>query len=498
MNKEVNLTHKTFSGTIYLVSSGGIQIILKIGVMAVLARLISPNEYGLVGIAVIIVEFSKLFSQMGVGPCIVQRKELEDRHLTTGFTISMIMGLCFAGILILTAPFFEQFFRMKGLTAVLRAVSVVFLVCSITITGQALMQRSMKFKLIAIQEVVSYAIGYGLVGIILGYMGFGAWALVIANITQAVMNAIMVMIVQPFSKKPGFELKAFKELMYFGGGFTLARIGNFLAIQGDNMVVGRTLGAAALGLYGRAYQFMVMPSSLFGNALDRTLFPAMARVQDDKKRLEKAYLAGTSLIALVAIPISVLFIFLAPEIILITLGKKWMDVVSPFRILAFSLLFRMSYKMSDSMARATSAVYKRAWRQMVYAVAVFGGAYIGHFWGLSGVAFGVAVSLVINFILMSQLSIQLAGVTWTQIIKAHWDGILVGSLTAVVTLLLTSICRGLSVHPIVTFLVTTIGVGCLLFAALKTYPTFFIREDQRVLINKLVLKRFKKPLIQAA
>src|SRR5438045_7492786 len=99
---------------------------------------------------------------------------------------------------------------------------------------------------------------------------------------------------------------------------------------------------------------MVMPSSLFGNALDRTLFPAMAKVQDDKQRLIKAYLAGTSLIALVAMPISVLFVFMAPEIISILLGKNWLAVILPFRILACSLLFRMSYKMSDSIARATS------------------------------------------------------------------------------------------------------------------------------------------------
>src|SRR5438045_7099854 len=108
---------------------------------------------------------------MGVGPSIVQRKELEKRHLTTGFTLSLLMGISFAGLLVVIAPALEHFFRMKGLTPVLRAVSSVFFVSSFTITGQALMQSNMKFKLMAFQEVLSYAIGYGLVGIILGYMG---------------------------------------------------------------------------------------------------------------------------------------------------------------------------------------------------------------------------------------------------------------------------------------------------------------------------------------
>lgn len=489
MEQNNQLTKRTFSGVLYLICSSIIQVVLKIGVLAVLARLITPKEFGLMGIAVIIIEFSKLFSRMGVGPAIVQRRELEPRHLTTGFTISILIGLLFAGILLLSAPLLESFFRMEGLTPVLRTISVIFFIDSITIIGQAQLQRHMKFKIIAFGEVLSYAIGYGMVGIGLGYLGFGVWALVAANISQAFINFIYISIVQPFSKRPGFDKDAFKELIHYGGGFTLARIGNFLALQGDNLVIGRTLGAAALGMYGRAYQFMAMPAGLFGNALDKALFPAMSKVQDDKERLIKAYLTGTGIIALVAIPISIFFVFLAPEIILILLGPKWAEVILPFRILAGSLLFRMSYKMSDSLARGAGAIYKRAWRQMIYAGSVMLLSYIGHFWGLYGVAIGVSISLVINFILMAQLSMEIIGIKWLDLIKCQQHGFQLGIVSGIFCFLLVTICRQYTDLHVLTVAITISGVAGLLFIVFWFFPGLFISDDQYKLINKLILKR---------
>src|SRR5688572_32962820 len=104
MAQEKKLTERTLTGFLWMITGSGIQVGLKIGVLAVLARLITPREFGIVSMAIIAVDFSKMFSQMGVGPAIVQRKELENRHLTTGLTLSLMMGLFFAALLVLTSP----------------------------------------------------------------------------------------------------------------------------------------------------------------------------------------------------------------------------------------------------------------------------------------------------------------------------------------------------------------------------------------------------------
>jgi PST family polysaccharide transporter len=207
--------------------------------------------------------------------------------------------------------------------------------------------------------------------------------------------------------------------MYFGGGFTAARIGNYLGVQGDNLVVGRWLGAEALGIYGRAYQLMASPAMLVGQILDRVLFPAMAKVQDSADRLRAAYRRGVALIALVMLPLSAVLYVLAPEVVHLLLGPAWAGAIVPFQIFSLGLLFRTSYKMSDSLARATGAVYRRAWRQWVYALLVIGGAGLGAAWGLAGVAACVLAAIAVNFFLMAQLSLGLAGMGWRSFLAAH-------------------------------------------------------------------------------
>lgn len=489
-----SLAHRTFTGFSWVLLGSAIQVVLKIGVLAILARLLTPNDFGLMGIALIVMDFSKMFTHMGVGPALVQRKEVEQRHLTTGLTLCIITGAFFALLLTSASPYIAAFFRMPELSRILPVLSIVFLIDSFTLIAQSLLQRNMKFKVSSIIEVISYAVGYGVVGIFLGYLSWGVWALVMASLAQSVLLTMLLLVVQPFPKRMAFERKAFKDLIFFGGGFTIAKFANFLATQGDNLVVGRMLGAPALGIYGRAYQFMVMPAGLFGNALDKALFPAMAKIQSDQARLAKAYLTGVSLIALIAVPLSFLIFLLAPEIIRVLLGPEWTDVILPLQILACGLLFRMSYKMSDSLARATGAVYRRAWRQVIYAILILTGTYIGQFWGLHGVAWGVVIALIGNFLLMAHLSLNLINVRAFEMVGAHKHGLSFGVITGVVTYTIVVLCRMNKVPDLMTLIIAGSGAGITLLSALFYFPGLIISLELKELYEMLIKKRFKNVL----
>lgn len=490
-NSSLNLTQRTFTGFLWGATGSGVQVILKIGVLAVLARLVTPNDFGLMGIALIILEFAKMITHMGIGPALVQRLEIEQRHLITGFTLSLIMGCFFTVLLALTAAYIAAFFSMPELTKVMQVLSLVFLIDSFTLIAQALMQRNMKFRINAILEVISYTIGYGAIGVFLGYMGWGVWALVIASLSQSFLLTALLLFVQPFPKKLGFDLKAFKELILFGGGVTVARIANYLATQGDNLVVGRMLGATALGIYGRAYQFMVMPAGLFGNALDKALFPAMAKVQNDQAKIAKAYLTGVGIITLISVPLSVLIFFLAPEIVMVLLGPQWTAVILPLQILACCLIFRMGYKMSDPLARATGAVYRRAWRQIIYAVMVLTGSYVGQFWGLYGVACGVTIAVAGNFLMMSHLSLQLTDTRWQELLKAHKHGTVLGVITGLTVYTLVTLCRMQSLPSLITLIITGSGAGITLLLTLFYFPSIIISQELKELCELLIAKRLR-------
>jgi len=444
-------------------SSSGLNAVLKVVVLVVLARLLSPADFGIVGAALILIGFSAIFSQLGLGPALVQRRDLEPRHIQTAFAASLTFGLLLAGLLWVTAPAVARFFHIEGSVDVLRALAWIFPVKGLSGVAECLVQRELRFRWLASRDVISYALGYGLVGIVLAWAGWGVWALVAAQITQTVLNTAILLAFRPPMLRPLPSWSAFVELMDFGVGFTAARVANFLASQGDSIVVGRVLGPQALGIYTRAYQLMAVPAGLFGDVLDRVLFPTMAKVQGDAQRLAGAYLQAVASIALVMLPIGVVMTVLAPEFIIVLLGPRWANVIPPLQVFAIGLLFRTSYKMSDSIARATGAVYRRAWRQAIYAALIFLGAWVGSRWGLAGVAAGVLGSQVINFILMADLSLAVAHTTWRRFAEAHVPAALTALLAGTVAWLSVLALRhggaGPAVRLVVAALVTIAAVG---------------------------------------
>jgi PST family polysaccharide transporter len=453
------------------------RAILQVATLAVLSRLVSPADFGVVSAALVVIGFSQIFSRLGLGPALVQREELDERHLKTAFTASVLFGLLVGAIVWVCSPLAAIFFRMPTVAPVLRALAWTFPLTSLAVVSESLIQRDLRFRWLASREVLSFGVGYGVVGIIAAWAGLGVWALVWANLAQVGVNTLLMVIGRPPTIGLWPDRQALRELTYYGGGFTAGRIANYFALQGDNLVVGRWLGAAALGLYGRAYQLMAMPSNLFGDVLDNVLFPALARKQGNPEQLGTAYARGCALIALVVLPVSVVLVVLAPEVIHVVLGPKWTGVVVPFQILAAGMLFRTSYKMSDSLSRATGAVYRRAWRQGLNAALVIGGAWVGRFWGVPGVAAAVLLALATNYLMMAQLSLTVCRMSWGRFLGAQAPAAALALAGGVTSWALITVLRGGHLPSVVRLIavgsVVLIGSGLLVWRL----PRVFLGEE---------------------
>ncbi len=482
-----NITHRTLHGLFWTFSGSSVQMALRIVVLIALARLLKPADFGLVTAALVVTGFSELFSQLGIGPAIVQRPQLEERHIRTGFTISAILGFLLLGIFYFLAPIIAAFYHMQNqnLTPILRALALVFPISGLSVVSYSLLSRDLEFKRIAGIQVTAYLVGYVGMGIGLAWCGFGPWALVAASLTQELGNTIGRLIFKPHSKKLLFDLEAAKELMLLGGGFTAARMGNYLATQGDNLIVGRYLGLAQLGLYSRSYQLIVIPATLLGQVLQDVLFPVMARFQDDKVRLAQAYKRGLALIALLVLPMSVAMTIVAPEFIYTLFGPQWKGAIEPFGILTIGVLFRTSYKMSDSIARSAGAVYKRAWRQWIYAGCVLSFAGVGQHWGLNGVAIGVVGALVVNFVLMADLGIRITGLTWADFLGAHIPALTLAVVAGLESWAIAEVLRAM-VMPSVVILLTTLVVPAVTMMALAYFmPKITLGEEGLWIVDAL-------------
>lgn len=470
------LTHKIMSGLFWTASGKSAQAVLQFVVIAILARLMTPLEFGVVAAAMIVVGFSEIITRLGLGPALVQRGTLEDRHLGTAFSVSLFFSMLVGFLIWVLAPFAAGFFNYEGIEDVLRALAWLFPIRGIGIVAESLAQRDLLFRWLAQRDVLCFVLGYVVFGIGMAFAGYGVWSLVAANLVTAAVKTVLLLT----KYRPRFfvpDRRSFAELIYFGGGHTIARTANYLALQGDNLVVGRMLGLAPLGIYGRAYQLMSTPATLFGQVLDDVLFPSMAKMQLEKERLATAYFRGVSLIALVMLPTSVVAAILAPELVFCILGNTWSDVVLPFRILAAGLLLRTSYKMSDSLSRATGAVYRRSWRQIVYAASVIAGSWVGQFWGVSGVATGVLVALLTNYLLMAQMSLQIVGRSWANFFQAQEKAAMLSAAVTVTLLPAVILMRTAAAPPLAIITAAFAIISGSLILIVKLAPRRFLGAE---------------------
>jgi PST family polysaccharide transporter len=453
----------TFSGT-------GVQGVVQLLAIMALGRLLTPAEFGLMGAAAVVIAFSQVVSQVGVGPAMIQRRELQPEHVRVSVTLSLTLGLLLGAIVWFGARDIAAFYRIPELEPVLRGVSFLFPLDGLNTVAKSLLMRDLRFRLFVALEVGSYIVGFALVGVLLAWYGYGVWALVIANLAQVTLRTIAMYVATRHPLRPSLDLRASRDLLSFGFGHSIAQIGTVLSQQGDNLVVGRWLGPAALGVYGRAYSLMVMPASTFGRIVNRVLFPVMSQVQGERGRLANAYERSVAIVASVALPISAYLWVVAPEFIPVILGPAWTEVVVPFRLFTIGLLFRMSSKISDACTKAAGKVYIRAVLQGAYAAAVVIGAIIGQRWGVAGVAIAVSLAMAFNWLSMAWLSQVVTGLPWSGFARAHTPAAVLAALVIGASAVGAEAARAADLGNVLVLVSAALAAALIVWGALRVVP----------------------------
>jgi O-antigen/teichoic acid export membrane protein len=348
-------------------------------------------------------------------------------------------------------------------------LALVFVADGVSMVSDCLLNRRMAFKQIMIAENVGYILGNVILGISLAFAGFGVWALALSMLTSRVVRAAILLRCAPHPlMRFDFGFGEAVSLLKQGLGFSLSRIFSFMALQGDNFVVGRTLGVDALGMYTRGYQLMTLPATYLGQVLERVLFPAMSQKQDSVTKLKAVYCASLELVCLTAMPMSVAMGLLAPEIVEGVFGTKWGALIPVLEILAFGVFFRTAYKCSDTLVRSKGAPYELALRQLLYTIFIVVGAYIGSTVdGLPGVSVAVVLAVLANYIIMSKLGAGFVGLSFADFVRAHYCGVWVSVVCGMSLWGATTLTRG-ALHPLVALAID----GCI--GGLAASAAFFL------------------------
>lgn len=318
--------------------TAGAQLIVQALVMVrivVLARLLAPAEFGKFALVAVFFTVANLLSESGLGASLIQRRELSDRDLHTTFWLQLGLAVSSGLLLAAIGPALAAFFNEPELGLYCLALGATIAFGTWTSVHWALLQRQMRFREIAIRQVAATAFGLG-VSIAVATVRHDAWALIAGTAsTVLISNAAVVLMTR---WRPAFQFDKASARASFGFsshllGFQL--VATFTR-HGDNVLVGRILGASALGIYTRGYQVLLYPLRQVSNVIGRVMFPALSSIQSDLDRLRSAYLRAVGVIVLLTYPALTGVLLVAPDFVLVVLGDQWRPVIPLVRLFALA------------------------------------------------------------------------------------------------------------------------------------------------------------------
>lgn len=332
-----DLKERTLRGGAAKVFAQGANFLLRLGSLMVLARLLDPKDFGLVGMVTAVTGVFSLFKDAGLSMATVQRTTISQEEVSNLFWLNMAVGAILTCLSLAIAPILVSFYQEPRLFFVTAALGAGFLFNAAGVQHSALLQREMRFVTLSVIETIALLISIA-VGIGMALSGFGYWALVGMAVVLPVVSTVCLWSLgtwMPGMPHRGTEIGS---LMRFGGTATLNSLVVYVAYNIEKVLLGRFWGAEALGIYGRAYQLASIPTENLNSATGGVLFAALSRLQNDPDRLKNYFLKSYALVLSLTLPISVVCALFADSIILLVLGPKWQDAVPIFRLLTPTIL----------------------------------------------------------------------------------------------------------------------------------------------------------------
>lgn len=320
----------TWSG-ISQVSGQGLKFIAII----ILARILSPDDFGLLAMVAIVTTIAGNLIDMGFIEAIVQRKEVTENHLSTVFWVILAMGIALCILVSSLSPLLAAFFDNSQVGPLLVVSSLIFIIQSSAAVHSSLLRRRLQFFRASVADIGD-AIGYVAGAIPAAYFGLGVWSLVIGNITGCIPGVTLRWILSGWRPHFFFSSRSFKDLWKFGINNVGMRIVYVITDKLDYLILGKFMLPAILGFYSQALKIVHMPGDSLGSIGNRIGLPALALVQNEDQRLQRGLLKGESFLAIIGLPVFVAMAVTAPEIVQVLLGPQWLESILPLRILCVS------------------------------------------------------------------------------------------------------------------------------------------------------------------
>ncbi|MEE8106866.1 MAG: lipopolysaccharide biosynthesis protein [Planctomycetota bacterium] len=334
---KVDIKHRSVRGGAIAFSAQGVKFALGLASTALLARLLSPRDFGVVAVVTAVTGFVALFRDFGLGAVTIQRKEIQDTEVSALFWINAATGLVLVGITAALAPALAAFYQKPELRDVTFALSGVFLLGGLGVQHQALLRRQMRFLALAAIDIGALAAGLT-VGVMAARGGAGYWALVYMHLTiEATFLILTWTLCRWRPRRPG-GFGAVRSMLGFGANLTGYNLLNYVARNLDKVLIGRVFGMVAAGLYDHAYRLLMLPLRQINGPATSVAIPALSRLADEPDRYREAYFRFLDKIVLVTLPGVVFMIATSDWLVGLVLGPQWGGAATVFLVLGLTAI----------------------------------------------------------------------------------------------------------------------------------------------------------------
>jgi O-antigen/teichoic acid export membrane protein len=451
-------------------SSQAASFILRLVALMIMARLLSPAEFGLVAMVTVITGFYTLFTSAGLSSATVQRVTVTDEQISTLFWINMLVGAALCALCLASAPVLVAFYDEPRLLWITVAMALGFLVNAAGVQHFAILQRELRYVTLSAMEVVSQVLSLA-TGIMLAVAGFGYWALVASALVAPAVTTVLAWAFARWIPGRPRRRTEIRSMLRFGGAITIQSVLSYVADTVDKILVARVSGAAAFGVYGRAYQLVSMPRANLNAAVGWVAFSSLSRIQDDTRRYRSYFLKGYQVVVSIVVPIVVFEAVFADDLVRVVLGSQWSDAALILQLLApaviaLTLIEGPTYWLLHSLGLAARSLQAT----VVFTSVIVTACIVGVRYGATGVAAACSIASVVWLIPHLKWCVRGTPIQFNDLLQATWPPLL-GSVVA-------SLASFFLVHDIARPLVGLMLGGVLMCGAYFVIVWFVPRQRE--------------------
>lgn len=434
-----SLKQQTISGVLW-------SVIQKFGTMGVafvsnfvLARLLSPDDYGCIGILAIFIIVANTFVVGGFAGALVQKKEPTDEDYSTVFYWNMIVAVLLYVALYFSAGCVARFYKIPLLQPVLRVQGIVLIINALSVVQLNKLRKELNFRSMSIVQLIAAVVSV-VVAVAMAYYGCGVWSLVVQQLVVSLVTAVLLWHVSSWRPTLCFSSKSFKELFAYGGFLLFSDLLNSVCENIQGLIIGRRYSVADMGFYSQARKMEEIPTITISHVVATVTFPVFAELQNDKERLYGAVRRSLRLMNFVNFPLMILLMVVAEPLFVVLFSDKWMDSVPYFRILCVAGLVNclqsVNYQVTAAVGRSRVLFQWNIVKRVVGLILIF----VGMLWGVEGILWAVVAGFYFTFVVNAVVASSSTGYSLFRQVKDFVPFLILSVVAAVLSWLVLYVC----------------------------------------------------------